>query len=140
VVGSAIRVVAGVSAIFLAQIYLLMRMLYPGARRPHLAIAGIVAVLWFVPFVADLIYYAVIDPGRNARIDHFGLMSAIGCIVEVYDESAQPRFVLGIAAQFLILIAFFLLYRLVEKRRHAQQLAANASMPTIPELEPSGGG
>jgi hypothetical protein len=117
------NVVAAASVIFLAQMYLLMRLIYPISRRPALAMLAMIAVFWFVPMSADLIYYSIRFPNHETNIDHFGQVSALGAIIGVY-QSPPTRHLVGIIAQVGILIGLFLLYKMVEHRRRIRSEAA----------------
>jgi len=122
-VNSAAAVVAAISAIFLAQMYLMMRLIYPIGRRPALEMMAVIAVFWFVPMAADLIYYSIAFPNQPTNIDHFGQASPLGVIIGLY-ETPRAKPVAGIVAQAAILVGLFLLYKMVETRRRIRSEAA----------------
>jgi hypothetical protein len=122
-VHAAAAVVAAASAIFLAQMYLLMRLIYPIGRRPAVAMLAVIAVFWFVPMAADLIYYSIRFPNHETNIDHFGQVSALGAIIGVY-QTPPTKPSIGFIAQAGILIGLFLLYKMVERRRRVRSEAA----------------
>jgi len=124
---------AMLSAIFLSQIYLLMRMMYTAARRPNLGITAAVAMLWFLPLAADGIYYSLVTPDKPGKIDHFGLISPLGFIINSYDP--QANLLPGLAAQFGILAALFILHRWLQKRRYAKNLLQSTDLAPLPTVQ-----
>jgi hypothetical protein len=89
-------IIAATCTIFLLQAYLLMRLLGPATRRAGILILVITIFLWFVPIMADVIYYGV--KNENPRLDFISLYSPIGTLTQALERPA-PGLWLGLAGQ-----------------------------------------
>ena len=108
------QMVAAVCAIFLLQTYLLMRLLYPAIRRANALILFIIAVLWFVPLFADVIYYGIRN--QDPQLDAFALYSPLGAMAQALSNPVPGTWP-GIAAQGTLCLFLAALFFIVEFRR-----------------------
>jgi hypothetical protein len=114
------EMILAVSAIFLLQTYLLMRLLYPLVSRPNALILFITAILWFAPLFADMVYYGVKD--QDPRLDNSALCSPLGTIAQALDKPAAGTWS-GILIQgaFCLLLAIVFFFQGQFRRRPSRQ-------------------
>ena len=103
-------------AIFLVEMYLLMRLFYPRLKRANVMILLMVAFLWFVPLLADVFYYGAKE--EEAKLDLFGPYSPIGTIANALDRPAKGAW-LGVAGQAVLCGIVAILVATVGRRKRA---------------------
>lgn len=108
------QMIAAVCAIFLLQTYVLMRLLYPVIRRANALILLLIAVLWFVPLFADVIYYGTRN--QNPNLDVFALYSPLGTMAQAL-HNPVPGTWPGIVAQSALCLFLAVIFFMVEFRR-----------------------
>ena len=140
--------IACACAIFLFQVYLWMRILYPRLRRANLLLFLIIALTWFAPLVADVIYYGVKYPNIEPRMNHFALLSPLGTMVQALDNPVKKTWT-GVAAQGSIALLPAIIFTILQFRapRAAKRsgspaiapppLPSSLSIPASASIEPS---
>ncbi len=128
--GGALRpdMIAAVCAIFLVDVYLLMRLLYPIIRRANALILLFVGLSWLAPLFADVIYYGIKD--KPPVMDTFALYSPFGTMIQALDVpvSATWRGVGAQAAGCLFLVVLFILVQLRRGRKTMSPLGLTADL------------
>jgi hypothetical protein len=105
-------------AIFLVQAYFLMMIFYPRAKRPNLLVLVMVLLLWFMPLMADVCYYAVRD--KAAKLDVFSVYSPLGTITQALESPVNSTGI-GVLGQGLICASIgVVLFALRRRRRQVQ--------------------
>jgi hypothetical protein len=121
------EMILAVSAIFLLQSYLLMRLLYPLVRRANALILFITAFLWFAPLFADLSFYSM--KNQDSRLDNFALYSPLGTIIQALDKPTAGTWPGIIAQGALCLLLGMLLFQAQFRRRRNRQ--RSVGLPAI---------
>jgi hypothetical protein len=119
---------AAVCAIFLMDMYLLMRLFYPIFRRPNALILLIIGLSWFGPLFADVIYYGMRD--KTPAMDKFALYSPIGTMVQALGNAVAGtwRGVGMQAAACGFLAVIFILVRLGRSRMRPAPIGLTADL------------
>jgi hypothetical protein len=108
------EMIAAVCSIFLLDMYLLMRLLYPVIRRANGLILLMIGVSWFGPLFADVIYYGTRD--KNPVMDKFALYSPVGTMIQALGRPVAGTWK-GVSAQGAVSLFLTILFFLVQLRR-----------------------
>jgi hypothetical protein len=119
-----VPLIAAACAIFLLQTYALMLLLCPAVRRANLLILLITAMLWFVPLLADVSYYAA--QNQEPALDVVAPYSTLGSISQALG-GATARPWMGIAGQGLLCALLLALSLSMESRRGRRRPASIGS-------------
>jgi hypothetical protein len=122
-----VQLVAAATAIFLVQIYFILRIFRPGAGGVMVIVAYIVFV-WVMPFVGDTIYFSLTDPTGKLPMDHFSVISPIDAIVQAYGDNS-PNTIYGLAIQGALAGATALVCALTRKTLPKSVVLAENTFP-----------
>jgi hypothetical protein len=116
--------IALASAIFFAQMAVLMRMLYPIIKRANVLLGFAIAALWFAPMLGDVFYYTYYraDLQIDPRMDTLALCSPVGTFLQAV-VFPLPNAWRGLAIQLLILATFFSFLRFAQSRNRPRRAA-----------------
>jgi hypothetical protein len=109
--------IAAACAIFLLQIYLLMRLLYPIVRRANGLILLLIGLSWFGPLFADVLYYGMRD--KEPVMDKFALYSPFGTMIQALNNPVSGTWQ-GVIGQGAICLFLAIIFFMVQIRRTNQ--------------------
>jgi hypothetical protein len=117
-VNQGLALIALACGIYLIETYLLLRIFTPAISRARVLIFIIIVVLWFLPIMADVIYYGVndLDPTMNL----FSLYSPLGTIANALDHPLKSAW-LGVAGQGAIAALIAAWFAGVQSRRRRKR-------------------
>jgi len=114
------EMIAAVCGIFLLQMYLLMRLLFPVVRRANQLILLIIGLSWFCPLLADVIYYGTRN--KDPIMNKFALFSPMGTIIQALDNPIAGTW-RGVGAQGAACLSLAVLFILTQFRRAGRRPA-----------------
>jgi hypothetical protein len=120
--------ITAVCAIFLVEIYLIMRLLYPVVRRANALILVFIAFSWLAPLFADVIYYGI--QNKDPVMNTFALYSPFGTMIQALDKPVSGTW-RGVSVQAAGCLLFAILLFLVQSRRdrrHSSPIGLTADL------------